>query len=41
LNAPLVDNGGVDSSVINALHAAAADEALPAPGQTLYLRPVR
>ncbi len=29
------------SSVVNALHAAAAEEALPAPGQTLYLRPVR
>jgi len=28
-------------SVVNALHAAAAEEALPAPGQTLYLRPVR
>jgi predicted nuclease of predicted toxin-antitoxin system len=28
-------------SVVNALHAAAAEGALPAPGQTLYLRPVR
>jgi hypothetical protein len=28
-------------SVVNALHAAAAEEALPASGQTLYLRPVR
>ena len=28
-------------SVVNALHAAANEEALPAPGQTLYLRPVR
>lgn len=27
--------------VINALHAAAAEEALPAPGRTLYLRPAR
>jgi hypothetical protein len=25
-------------SVVNALHAAAVEEALPAPGQTLYLR---
>ena len=28
-------------SVVNALHAAATEDALPAPGQTLYLRPVR
>ena len=28
-------------SVVNALHAAAAEESLPAPGQTLYLRPAR
>jgi predicted nuclease of predicted toxin-antitoxin system len=28
-------------SVVNALNAAATEEALPAPGQTLYLRPVR
>jgi len=28
-------------SVVNALHAAAAEETLPAPGQTLYLRPIR
>ena len=27
-------------SVVNALHAAAAEDALPAHGQTLYLRPV-
>ena len=28
-------------SVVNALDAAASGEELPAPGQTLYLRPVR
>ena len=28
-------------SVVKALHAAAAEEALPTPGQTLYLRQVR
>lgn len=28
-------------SVVNALHGAAAEEALPAPGHTLYLRPAR
>jgi len=28
-------------SVVNALHAAATEEALPALGQTLYLRPIR
>jgi hypothetical protein len=28
-------------NVVNALHAAAAEEALPAPGRTLYLRPAR
>jgi predicted nuclease of predicted toxin-antitoxin system len=28
-------------SVVNALHAAANEEALPAAGQTLYLRPLR
>lgn len=28
-------------SVVKALHAAASEKALPAPGQTLYLRPPR
>jgi len=28
-------------SIVNALHAAAAAGTLPAPGQTLYRRPVR
>jgi predicted nuclease of predicted toxin-antitoxin system len=28
-------------SVVKALHAAATEKALPAPGQTLYLRPPR
>lgn len=32
---------GFIGNVVNALHAAAEEDALPASGQTLYLRPVR
>jgi len=31
---------GFIGNVVKALHAAAAEAALPAPGQTMYLRPV-